>query len=296
MSDYGWVNPSNTNDLAIVDLDSKPLVIETVVRLPIDGGGEVRRFELAATPINEWDVYTLNRVDTPPALSATYYDRTTALAFSGTPKTPTGLVTETASYAPISLDALYNRKVDELTVQSNTVYFGAFQHDVASLEFWAESDQLSLFARASYGAYLGARGHDILYDAVQAGIDAGGGTNAEVAAFWAAIKASQQSPADEYWTRDIKVFLYDRATLQLVRDTANQNQWSGLMESWGTQSWQVRNAADRVRQDMDDAYGDGSGAPGGAEWTTLAAIVVDDATYNWPASYESPPAPPLGKK
>lgn len=231
-------------------------------------------------PIPERGLYeaVLDTRATPPYETLVRID----LAFSGTPQSADGRVTETRIFEPVTLDQLYEDKSQELRDYGERVYFSAFEHTVSTLSFWVPSTQIALHSRHSYNGFLTTRIADILTDSVQAGIDDGGGTNAEVAAFWNAIKATQTGPVpDQYWTRDIKVFLYDQVTLAQVRDTANQNQWSGLMASQATFGWQVRNADARVADDIDAAYADGAG-----DFATLAAIDVADASYNWPPYYD----------
>jgi hypothetical protein len=217
------------------------------------------------------------------------------LSFTGTEFTASGRVVETNESVPISLDELYSNKIDELVSYSNLVYFSAFEHVVGQLAFWVKSDQISLHSRHAYNSYLATRIADTVTAAIAAGVADGGGTNGEVAAFWNSLKAAETGPVDDqYWSRDIKVFLFDQTTLKEVRDTANQNQWSGLMRSQATFGWQVRNANARVSDDIVAAYGDGTGAPGGTEWQALAAIDVAAASYNWPPFYAGDLGPQNG--
>jgi len=206
------------------------------------------------------------------------------LGFSGVVQQPSGKITRTNDWQQVSLDDLYRIKTQELDEYTETVANSAFQHDVGGLEFWAEGQPRIRNVRSSYNNYLTTRGNDQLYAAVAAGVAAGGGTNTEVAAFWAELRKSVlggNGTADLYWTRDIKVVLYDRATLKQVRDNANQNQWSGLQASQGTFDWQWREANDRVLADYVTAYND-------ADWLQLAQIDPANPTYNWPPFYAGP--------
>lgn len=285
-----YVNPANTTEHDRFDLSNKALAT---------GGDDLTPYNLPAgnpiyNPRAEHDVYQ--------AILATYayprnYYGTPTTAFEGTVKSDAARVRETA--VPVSMLTLYNIKVNELTLYAIQVFESAFSLTWNAKNFWVLNDELSRDARGSYNGHLGVKVGDILFDAVAAGIADPGGTNGEVAAFWNNIKARQQG-ADPWWLRDIKVFVYidnpgQPDDLKQVTDTANQNQWVAITAAEATFNWQVRNANDRVLQDINDAYGDGSGAPGGAEWNQLAGIdPSDDATYNWPKHYPSPPNPRLG--
>lgn len=283
---FAYVNPADTTDIQLEDINGTPF--ETgrfVVTARIPAG-----WTLTDRAVPEWDVYDIvPDPANPPPPTDPYYGETRTRAFSGVVNDAAAAVVETIAYPPIELDELRRQKETDLNNYAGTVYFSAFEHIAGPLEFWVVNDNLAQFTRASYSAYLLMRGMGILFDAVDAGIADGGGTNAEVATFWTTLKAAQENASTEWWSRDIRVYLYDQVTLGLVTDLANQSQWDGLMNSWGTFSWQTRAATNRVQDDITAAYGDGTGVPGGPEWQALAAIdVTDDVAYNWPTHYSGP--------
>ena len=232
-----------------------------------------------ADPANDFYEATEDNSPVPPYTNP----GAVVLSFVGTVYDAAARVVEDAraNDTQISLDDAYRRKIQELDAYHELVAISAFQHDVASLEFWVPNAMVADQSRDDYNGYLGTRGNDILFAAIQAGIDAGGGTNAEVAAFWNHLKTVQTGPVTgQYWSRDIKVFLYTRDDPPLrVVDSSNQTQWSGLITSAGTFSWQHRNARDRVYVDILAAYD-------AADWATLTGIDVSAPAYNWPPFYE----------
>lgn len=230
-------------------------------------------------------VLATESTDTPSAYQRWDFPRY-SVALQGSVGDPAARVIETARLIDFDLDETFAAKTLELNSYTALVSSSAFQHDVSSLEFWAEGDLPSRSARASYNGYLSTRIADQLTNAIDVGIAQGGGnTNAEVAAFWAELKKSVLSGNGQlYWDRDIKVVLYDRVTLKQVRDNANQSQWSGLAESQGTFDWQWRSANNRVWDDMVAAYDDD-------DILQLQLIDVADPTYNWPDFYSGPWAP-----
>ena len=284
-----YVDPADTSAISRTDLSGVPLCTK---------GDDRQGYNLpSGNPTYNPD----HRVDVYEAILATYtfprgYYGTPTTAFEGNIKDDAARVRETA--VPVSMLTLYNIKVGELNQYAIQVFESAFSLTWNAKNFWVLNDELSRDARSSYNGHLGAKAGDILFDAVAAGIADPGGTNGEVAAFWNNIKARQQG-SDPWWVRDIKVFVFiddpgQPDDLKQVTDTANQNQWVAITEAEATFNWQTRNANDRVLQDINDAYGDGSGVPGGPEWNQLASIDVDAAQYNWPKHYASPPNPQLG--
>lgn len=286
--DFAYASPLDRTQILLRDLNDVLLRTGAVdVAIP-DGSGlppdqqtgvGVRVIErLPSGPIPTWDLFELV-ASTTECTPRNYYTELRSYLYDPV----LTVVNETIVCEQIPIDDLLAAKNGELDAYANTVYFSAFEHVAGPFSFWASSSQLALHRRAAYNGYLATRIADGLTAAVQAGIDDGGGTNSEVAAFWAALRPIVDAPvvADRYWTRDIKVFLYDQATLQRVVDTATQNQWTGLDESEGTFGWQVANAAGRVQDDIDAAYASGV-------WQDLADIDVQAASYNWPPHFTGP--------
>ena len=271
---YAYVNPANTADISVTDLDDRVLQDGIFAKLPAAPSGfRVWRPE----PL--WDMYEMVEDGTPAPGPAQYYTVASSYVYAGIVN-ESGTVTETKTYTQIPIDDLKTAKESELANYTDLVYGSAFSHEAGGTDFWVRNDFLSLTARNIYGSYLTMRGLDALFDAVDLAIATGGGTNAEVATWWTELSGRQIT--EPWWSRDVKVFLYYQSTLQLVRDTATAHQWRDLMESAGTFAWQIRNATDRVQDDIELYHG-------ADDWASLAAIdVTDDATYNWPSHYTGP--------
>lgn len=267
---YATVNPGNTTEIDVLDLDGRQMLDGSTVRINTYPGEVVTVVNSGADshPV-------LHLLNESPTVCPAYTTTSRAYSWNGSS------VDEAVTCAPFALEDLKRAKEGELRLYGSDVYNAAWSHSAGGNDYWTRNDYISLTARNLYGAYLAVRGLDMVFDAVDAGIADGGGTNAEVAAFWASLKAAQS--ADPWWDRDIKVFLYRKDTLQLVRDTATANQWRDLMRSGGTFAWQVRNASDRVQDDIELYYSQGE-----AGRAALAGIDVADPSYNWPPHYTGP--------
>lgn len=209
-----------------------------------------------------------------------------ALSFTGTVNQANGRVVEDrrANDTPFTLDELMNAKQVELDQYNFVVATSPCQHDAGPLQFWVNMEDLVQMARFQYNGYLSMWGLDILYDAVAAGVGAGGSVENQIATWWAAIQA------ETYWERDVKVFLWTRDDPPVrIVDTANQNQWRDLQYSIGTFDHQYRSARDRVQQDLNTFYD-------ASDYNALAAVDVADASYNWPTFYGGPSLQSLGGK
>lgn len=189
-----------------------------------------------------------------------------ALAFEGASVTdPAARVAETSQFSQIPLADLKVRKEQDLTAQVDFMLSSNCETNLTPNWVIRIEPQDRTWI-ASVNGFLQDRMRDRVYD---------------------------NDPKD-YWARDVPIRAINVNTNRYLRETVNEPQWGTIMKDIGLHDFSATDAADLAQQDIDTAYGDGTGTPGGPEWQALAAIDVTEAAYGWPPVYQPSVGPTAG--
>lgn len=173
-------------------------------------------------------------------------------------------IRETVQYEQITLDKLRVLKQEELSdMVIGTRYANCQTALTPNWVIRVEEDDRAWFAEVN--SVLQDRMRDRVYDA---------------------------DPKD-YWPRDVPIRAININTNRYISENVNEAQWGQIMKDIGLHGYAIVDASALVQADIDSAYGDGSGVPGGPEWTALAAIDARDPLYGWPSVY-APEVEPTG--
>ena len=268
MTTYAWVNPANTADIAVEDLDGKPLQYtpnggqRNQVRLP-DGAGGERSFAMGPSPVPAFDLYTRTHANNSAPGPSNYYTTTPSYAFSGGVRQATGLVTESNNWTQVDIDTLLQIKEQELLTHTEAVFFSSFKMTGGGgVEFWVNASLRSRTYRTDVDAF-----YQWVPPAEPAPLNLITATGREAVV----------SNTGRAW-RDIPVWLVRVSNGNHIRTKVDQEDWEALKEAQGRFSIDTAYASDDVQSLLETQHGAGN-------WQALADIDVTadpNATNPWP--------------
>lgn len=256
MSDYATVNPADTLEISLFDINDRILRDGQLVQIP-DWTGTTPHVELTIRGKPEPTLGLYNY--TPSAVVCDppqYYSEDSTLAFRnaadtapGTVNDPTSQVVEAKQCIEIPVDDLLAEKNNELDAYARFVLVSNCETNLApNWVILLDTIQTTWIHRVN--DFLQDRMRDRVYDA----------------------------DPKSYWTQDVPLRFINKTTGAGLRTNVSETQWGQVMKDIGLHSFAATDAQALCQADIDAAHT-------ADDWAALAAIDVESAAYGWPPVY-----------
>lgn len=210
------------------------------------------------------DLYLATEPAPPAPGNPLYYELASVdLSFTGTLNDPSGRVVRTNVWQGVSMDALREAKYMELDEHLQYVTLTNVQSSLAANWVYLSDLTRRLWISAQVQTERQERMANQTYG--RSDVDFG---------------------SKDYHPRDIPIVGVNINTGRRLQQAVSEKEFREVTKDFSNHDFASSDAENLVVGDIESAYGDGTGTPGGPEWSALAGIDVTDSSYGWPPVWD----------